>query len=77
MPPGIQVRAPPAIFGNSSPEERGQMSTKLLNHIEDTLNLTLASATKIPSFIGLKILQEACEIPPPPLPPPPVLEKCS
>ena len=62
MPPEIQVRTPLAMSGNSPPEERGWMPTKLPNHIEDSLSLILPFATKLPSFIGLEILQEACEI---------------
>lgn len=71
MPPEIQVRTPLAIPGNSPAEEHGWMSTKLPNHVEDSLSLILPFANKLPSFIGLGILQEACEIYPP------VLEKCS
>ncbi len=61
MPANIQVRTPLAISGNSPLEERGWMYTKLPDHIEDPLSLILSSATRLPSFIGLEILQEACE----------------
>ena len=64
MPPEIEVRTPLAISDHSPPEERGWLSTKLPIHTEDSLSLILPSATKLPSFIGLGILQEACKIHP-------------
>jgi hypothetical protein len=62
MPPEIQVRTPLAISGNSPLEQRRSMSTSLPSHIEDSLSWILPFATKLPTFVGLKILQEACKL---------------
>lgn len=62
MPPKIEVRTPVAMTGSHPPEMRRPTSTGLQNHMKDSLGLILPSITRLPSFIGLEVLQEACEL---------------